>query len=418
MSDNDLPGRQPRERLLLLSSGDPDYRGYALRAMGQEFSLVLADKPPFEWQNEHVGTMLPVQPGDADAVLDAVGSLEGTVDGVFTYNEFCVEAAAAVGTRLGLRQNTTETARLCRDKHLMRRAFAEAGVPSAASLPVRDLGEAQEAAARLGYPVVLKPSALAGSIGVVRVDRPEDLAERFAACRGSGHGTYGSAADLLLVEEYLDGPEVSVESVVRDGVVDIVALTRKRLGPAPYFEETGHAVAPGEPDAADPGIRAVAEAAHHALGVRWGATHTELRLTGRGPRVIELAVRPAGDLIPLLVRLATGTDLGCAAAAAMAGREKAPAPQARAGAAAAIRFFYPPHDMEFASVELPAGLRSCAWLYEFCCEVSPGQQLRLPPKGFLDRVGYAIATGNTIRECEDRLDSVADSIRISGRRID
>ncbi|HVE46065.1 MAG TPA: ATP-grasp domain-containing protein [Acidimicrobiales bacterium] len=410
--------------LVLLGAGDPDYRGYALRALSQQYRVILIDQGPTDGQAAVVHRVLCVECHDPDAVLEALGSLELRVDGVLTYDEFCVEAAAEVAMRLGLPHNDPGAARRCRDKASMRKALAAAAVPSARSIPVVDVAGATAAASALGYPVVLKPSALAGSIGVVRVDHPDDLAGRFAESRSASHGTYGASTSAMLVEEYLDGPEVSVESVVWNGSVQVLAVTRKALGPAPYFEEIGHTVAPGEPLPEQEAIIGVAIAAHAALGVRWGGTHTELRLTSRGPRVIELAARPAGDLIPLLVRLTTGLDQTCLAAAALT-RDgaaltrdgAAPLPPAVERRAAAVRFFYPPHDLELSSFELQEDALNQPWLHQFCCEARPGQELRLPPRGFLDRAGFAIVVGPTERVCQERLDEVSGGLRLTGKPL-
>jgi hypothetical protein len=419
--DHAVADRPPstRPNLVLLGSGDPDYRGYALESLAATYPVLLVDRGPFDWQRSYVDQVLDCPPEDVNAVLTLLRGVE--IGAVLTYDEFCVEAAADLAHRLGLRHNPPEVARRCRDKRLMRAAFARAGVPSPASIAVTDGDQAGEAATQIGYPVVLKPPALAGSIGVIRVDEPAELAERFALSNGARHARYGAGSGVTLVERYLPGDEVSVESLVVDGRPDPVAVTRKYLGPAPYFEERQHIVAPMEPLPDQDEIVRVVGSAHRALGVRWGTTHTELRLTPDGPAVVELAVRGAGDLIPLLVRLATGVDLMTSAAAGLlagqpsaggvvpphAGRPLAPA--------AGVRFFYPSQDLEFHSAELRAG--SWPWLVRFCCEATPGQPLRLPPGGYLDRIGYAVVTGATTAECERRLETVASALSVTSTPI-
>ncbi|WP_407916000.1 acetyl-CoA carboxylase biotin carboxylase subunit family protein [Kitasatospora sp. NE20-6] len=111
----------------------------------------------------------------------------------------------------------------------------------------------------------------------------------------------------VLVEEYLDGPEISVECATVRGRAISVAITRKQLGPPPYREETRH-----NPLLALAGP--VAQEALHVVGFANGIAHVEMRLTGRGPRLSEVNGRLAGDLIPHLVREATGIDLPVAAA--------------------------------------------------------------------------------------------------------
>lgn len=413
---------------MLIGAGDELYRGYAMASLSAVAAVHVVDPRSPGWFTPLAASCVPVpdapageRAGDpdtvrAEAVLAALATAGTPVDGVWTYDEFGVVTAAEVARRLGLATSGPPVARRCRDKHLMREALAAAGVPSARHARVTGLDAAREAAALIGYPVVVKPVALAGSIGVVRADDASQLAAAFAAASASGHPVYGSSGTTVLVEEYLDGPEVSVESVVDVDGVHPVAVTRKALGPAPFFEETGHVVAPGEPLPEQDAVLDVVRAAHAALGVTVGATHAELRLTPSGPRVVELALRTGGDLIPRLVHLATGVDLTAAAAQAALGRPTGlplePLPARGAAPAAAVRFLQPDADVTLAAPPdlgpgpLPDGVVDVTW------EAAPGQTLRLPPRGFLDRLGFAIAVGASAGDCEAALDSLAARVRI------
>jgi biotin carboxylase len=393
----------------LLGAGDPFYREYALAALGESFDVVLVAAEMLEWARPYVHTMVVADPRDSRAALASLRSTGLPLAGVLTYDEFSVESAARVAAELGLPGLPPAVADRCRDKRQMRAAFEAAGVASPVSVAATTLSEAEAAAARTGYPLVLKPVALAGSIGVVLVRNPGELGEAYRKCRASGRAEYGAVSDAILVEEYVDGPEVSVESLVRAGEVQTVALTRKRLVPPPWFEESGHVVVGGM---VENSIGRLAEQAQRALGIEWGATHTEIRLGARGPRVIEVAARPAGDVIPLLVRLTTGVDL-TVAAAAVAMRLPVPAARKSVAPAAAVRFFSPDKDMVFRSASSDVAAAAPEWLYSFVIEAADGEVLRLPPHGFLDRVGYAVVTGADEAECDRKLDEVEASLHIS-----
>jgi biotin carboxylase len=404
----------PKNSLLLIGAGDELYRGYAMESLAAACTVHVVDPRMPGWFAAHAASVLPVT--GVDAIVAAVRAAGTPVDGVWTYDEFSVVTAAEVAERLGLPTSGAAVARRCRDKHLMREALATAGVPSARHARVTGLDEAREAAQRIGYPVVVKPVALAGSIGVTRADDDAGLAAAFVAASGSGHPVYGTSGPTVLVEEHLDGPEVSVECVVDADGVHAVAVTRKDLGPEPFFEEVGHVVAPGEPLPEQDAVLAVTRAAHAALGVTVGATHTELRLTSTGPRVVELALRTGGDLIPRLVRLATGVDLTVAAAAAALGQRTrlaaGPVPALPGVGAAGIRFLQPDDDVTLAELPdlgldpLPDGIVDIGW------EVTPGQRLQLPPRGFLDRLGFALAVTDSTRTCAQTLDSLAARVQV------
>ncbi len=103
----------------------------------------------------------------------------------------------------------------------------------------------------------------------------------------------------MLLEELLDGPEVSVETVSHAGVVQVVGVTDKSIGGAPAFIETGHMFPAALPAAeAEDAVR-TALAALKALGLTEGVVaHTEIKLTSAGPRVVEVNPRPAATASP------------------------------------------------------------------------------------------------------------------------
>lgn len=201
-----------------------------------------------------------------------------------------------------------------------------------------------------------------------------------------------------LVEAYIDGPEISVESVVVEGRVSIVAVTRKRLGPAPFFEEVGHLVSfePGGQDL-PPEVATLVAAAHQALAVQWGITHTEVRLGKDGAKVIELATRAGGDQILKLVELASGLDLFKLLLDSY--RDVPLDLRPTRERSASIDFIYPARAGVFeqvraAEVLLPAGVT-----LQLVVEAAFGRTLKPPPEAFLDRAAFIITQADTAQEC-------------------
>jgi biotin carboxylase len=394
------------DTILLIASGDRLYREYVCGAISKAYRLVLVQSAPASWQRPYIVDELVANLDDEAAVLVAARACaeRHALAGVLTYDESRVRLAANVAARLGIAHIDAAAVARCRDKLATRRALDAAGVPSARAQHVATLADARSAAQRIGYPVVLKPRGLAGSVGVTLVQSPDELSAAYDVTSGSRLPGVDALAGLL-VEEYLDGPEISVDCAVFDGEVEIAVVAKKRLGPAPFFEEVGHVVC-SRPDASLPRerIREVVAAAHRALGVDRGFTHTELRLTATGPRVVEVNARLGGDLIPYVGRLATGIDAARASADVAAGRR--PRIAATHRGAAAIRFFYPKADLRVLGRKLDPRWPVPEWLDRVCWEVSPGDVLRLPPGGFMSRLGFAIVTGESEVDCEARLDEV------------
>jgi biotin carboxylase len=156
-----------------------------------------------------------------------------------------------------------------------------------------------------GLPCVVKPVAGAGSVGVTVLRGAVDAERAFerAAARFDGVPDAG-----VLVERFHIGPQYSVEALSEAGEHQLLAVTGKYSHPE-SFVELGHVV-PADLDEADQrGCCELVGRMLDAVGIESGATHTELVLTGAGPRIIETHVRPAGDEIPALVHAVTGVDL-------------------------------------------------------------------------------------------------------------
>lgn len=334
------------------------------------------------------------------------------VAGIICYDESRIVATASVAQALGLPTSPAEAIERCRDKHLTRQALDAAGVAQATSVAVRSEEEAASAAARLGYPVVLKPRNLAASFGVTRADSAEELAVAYARARAVIlPETPEQYEDDVLIEEYLDGPEISIDVACFDGRVAPLVVAHKECAFAPAFEEVGHVVDGADALLQDGHLHELLRRAHLAVGFSTGMTHVELRRTVDGFKVIEINARLGGDLIPYLGQLATGVDLSLVAAAIACGQ--APDLTPSASRVAAVRFYYPEEDLVVGEVRievelLPAGVEQAAVL------ATPGQHLKLPPRrtSWECRVAQAVTVSDSEADCKSVLDAVAHAITV------
>ncbi|MFF8992550.1 ATP-grasp domain-containing protein [Streptomyces sp. NPDC014983] len=363
----------------------------------------MLDSAPPAWTRPHLAAQITVDLTDHDATLRAAKEAAAVrpVAGVLTYLEHYVELAARIARDLGLPAPTPEAVEACRDKAATRRLLAEHGVPSARSVVVTTPDEAVTAADTIGYPVVIKPRGMAGSAGVRRADTPADIRAFYqAATTETVLGLDEHAVAGVLVEEYLAGPEISVECVVLGpGRVEVVAVTRKHLGPEPGFQETGHTVDATDPLRRDPDVHAVAHAALEAVGITTGVMHVEMRLTPSGPRIVEINARLGGDLIPRLVELATGVSLPLAAARLATGQRPDLTETLRR--AAAIEFQYPTARGRIGHTTLTEA--TAPWIERLVVTRQVGDLVAAPPHAALDdRLAFALVTGPDAATCRRR----------------
>jgi biotin carboxylase len=386
------------------------YREYLLSAAAQRFKLWLFDSDEPTWQSEYVVGATALNCYDPEAVLDAARTLaeEHRLIGMFCPDEGTLLSAAHVTEMLGVPGMSVDTVLGCRDKKLSRARLTQAGVRQPQFATVRSAEEALAAAERLEYPVVLKPRTLGSSLGVVKVSGPQEMADAFAVTTSAVYpGVH--VPDDYIIEQYLDGPEISIDGAVFEGAYTPLFVGRKQLGGEPYFVETGHFVSAGDPLLEDAEIRDMLQQAHAALGITHGTTHTEVKLTSRGPVIVEVNGRLGGDLIPYLGKLATGIDPGLIAVDVITGRR--PVIEQTHAKTLGIRFLGPSEDLRVTSINFddPGELEG---IVQMVAAVPPGAELRTPPGDFVARYAFVVAEGADEDECAKRLDAAESLVHL------
>ena len=408
----DNTGGDPGKPLvILIATGMQPYREYLLQGISSRFRVHLFHTGEPTWERRYLASWTVVSSTlDGPAMAQRAVNLQQAhrVSGVLCWDEGRILAAAEVASVLGLPGGDPDVVWRIRDKAQTRAALTVAGLPQPRSIPVRTQQQALDAAELIGYPVILKPRGLGASLGVVRADSTEQLRERFGFTRDT------QAPDPvryrtdhpILVEELVSGEEISLDSVIQDGVVTPLFVARKVVGYPPYAEEIGHYVCANDPLLADPGFRRLVQATHTALGLTDGFTHSEFMLSPTGPQVIEVNGRLGGDLIPYLGMLATGIEPGAVAASAACGLNLPLRPDRRK--VAGVRFSYVAEDdttigtIGFDARALPAGVDQAVVL------VRPGAVVSPPPKGTVwGRIAYTTVVADSIAECRDLLDDAA-----------
>lgn len=231
---------------------------------------------------------------------------------------------------------------MARDKFLMKKAFLKNGVPCANGQLVNNINEIGKKP--ISFPSILKPIDAFSSRGVYKVNSFEEIADRFAdSQRFSTNGT-------VILEEFIDGREFSIESITNNGITEIIQITEKEITPYPNTVEISHIQPANISDIEKNQIEHLVKKAIKALDLDFCATHTELKLSSKGPVMIEIGARLGGDYITShLVPLSTGISIEkLAIQIAMGDFDSVPNHKA---AAAAIRYLSLPSGRQVTAVE-------------------------------------------------------------------
>jgi biotin carboxylase len=307
-------GNGPARRILLVATTT----GYQIRSFGEaarklDVELVLAsdrcDHLDDPWRDGAIAVRFHQRAASMQAVRSVLA--DRPVQGVVAVGDRPAVFAAAVASALGLPGNSAEAAERSCNKLLTRQAFQAARmlVPRFRLIPP-SLSPAQ-AAEHASYPAVVKPLALSGSRGVIRVDGTAACAaavervRRLLLSPDVGEERDPAHGDVL-IESFIPGREKAVEGILVDGALQTLAIFDKPDPlDGPFFEETIYVTPSAEPPAVQAAIRAEIAAASRALGLCHGAVHAECRVNERGVYVLEVAPRPIGGLCAQALRFTT-----------------------------------------------------------------------------------------------------------------
>lgn len=225
------------------------------------------------------------------------------IDGITTIaSDVAVLTVNYVASHMGLISNPDEYSETTTNKYLMRECFTMHNIPS----PRYTIAAKDDAYNIKGFkfPLIVKPTDRSGSRGVEKVLDPVQLDK--AISRAQKDSFNGAA----IIEEYVTGCEISVESISYEGCHYILQITDKVTTGAPYFVELEHHQPSTLPSLVQKQVKNIVLRALDALHVKYGASHSELKITEDGDiRVIEIGARMGGDFIgSTLVHLSTGYD--------------------------------------------------------------------------------------------------------------
>jgi len=240
---------------------------------------------------------------DEESVYQAAKKFK--TDGIMTLaTDMPMRSVAYAAHKLGLAGISYDTAVKATDKGEMIKAFEAASIEHPWYFILPEPSELEKVIDRITYPCISKPVDNAGSRGVMLIQSKNELeaAVQYSFSNGRKGG--------VIVEEYLQGNEVSVEVMVVNGIVNILQVTDKLTTGAPHFVEMGHSQPSRLGEENVNAIKDLAARAVRSVEINNSPVHVEIMLVKNGPRMIELGARMGGDCIAThLVPLSTGIDM-------------------------------------------------------------------------------------------------------------
>ena len=278
-----------------------------IKAKQMGLNVVVADMNPNAVGFQEAGIIKEVVSTiDREAVLEA--ARRNHIHGIMTLaSDMPMRTVAYVCKNMGLSGIDEETAYKATDKVYMRKALRAGNVPIPAFYRIKTKAEYLDTIDQISADCIVKPADNSGSRGVSLIHKGADVQTIESAYQ---YAKSCSRSGGILVEEYMKGPEVSVETLSINGVCSIIQITDKLTTGAPHFVEMGHSQPSRLEESVQQEIKRVATLANQAIGIRQGPSHTEIIVTEQGPKIVEIGARLGGDCITThLVPLSTGVDM-------------------------------------------------------------------------------------------------------------
>lgn len=380
---------------------------------------------------QHKERLLPGQAEAADALLlvdyldwDVARPIVRAAHEVYGFTavvslvDQAMELVGRVNDMLGLRGTSHEVARRFHDKLAMRARLAETGFETVASEEVASAAALRDFGDRHGYPLILKPVDGTGSRGVVRVDGPEEVEEAWRAgtsLRGRTDLVMATfyPVDRFIAEEFIEGVEYSVETFSFDGRHIVVSFTHKLSDGAVEMGHAEPAPLAAEDEAA---LEAHIVGFLDAMGLRDGVGCMEIKLSPKGPRMIEGHDRVAGDRVMDLVEAVYGIDLERYAVGWPFRRVPALTARPMPNGAAATQFLTAEPGVVVA-IEGADAVRAAAGVLDLDVAVSVGDEFGAVADNF-DRPGQVLVSARNTAAAIAYCAELAQSVRIVTRPRD
>jgi biotin carboxylase len=385
-------------RLFVKAAAEFGYKTVMLVERPERYPFLEQDSVPYKRCNTAISADL----GNAIQCL----ARESSLAGIFSSSEYFIETAAFFAAQYGLHGANAEAVRACRNKWVQRQCLQRAGLHSPKFECVTAGEQACAVLEHISLPVVVKPTMGSGSVGVRLCHTAQEVVDHTSALLQRTVNERGMPLPReVLIEEYLIGPEYSVETFG----AEVLGITRKHISSEPFFVELGHDFPADLPPDVRESIADAAREGLQALGLNWGPGHVEIRLTEKGPAIVEINPRLAGGFIPEIVRLAIGIDMVRETVKLVAGETTGPR-SVRDGHAS-IRFLTPSGNgiiTAIHGVEEASGIAGAADIQMYR---RVGDRVGIE-NDFRDRIGHVISCGDREIDAAQASERARDMIEI------
>jgi len=346
-----------------------------------------------------------------EEILDLIKSIHerNIFEGVLCFYEKEQPLACYLAKELGLLHTTEKAANIALNKHLLRKMLNENGLSYVEFKVCNDVSDILNFLEYTEQPSIIKPVRDTASSQVYLVKNKNDL------------NALLEKSDIkfpVLVEEYLEGIEISVESFTINGEHEIINMTQKELA-ADSFVEIGHLLPYSISNKVDLEVFNTVKRALDLINHTFGPAHTEIKITDNGPKIIETHTRPGGDLIFELIEITTGINLIDLSIDYQISNlfSEDTLPKFKHNCLSSIKFFHSPTKGTILDIQGIDRIKDLSNVEKVVFNSNKGDSVSLL-RNSGDRIGYVILKGNSSQEINNVWEKIKEIIKINIERID
>jgi argininosuccinate lyase len=331
-------------------------------------------------------------------VLEAYLKTISSIKAIISTSETYIQTASCLAELFSLCGTNPITIENCRNKYLLGKLLFKAGISNINTCFVKTVDEVDRILKTMALPVVIKPNVGTGSIGVKLCKTYPEAIEHCEALKSD-----------FLIQEYIAGEEYSAEIVMFNNKYYFLGITKKYLGPEPYFVEIGHDFPALIESELKESVAKILAQAMKVVGFDFGPAHIEFRILNGKIYIIEINPRLAGGMIPILIEQSYQIKLIDSLIELYTGNEFTFEPNACL--ATKIKFILSDHEGYISKLNGFNEIKKQKNIVDAYSYKNIGDYITI--KGdFSDRIGFVIAKGDNLDECEDSIASAYDKLDI------
>ena len=381
---------------------------------GMHVLLMSADPNAYSFIGILPINVVVIDTANTSAMLEYLKNIEG-LKGILSTSEYFLEQAALLSKKIGFVGNDPMSIRLCMDKARFSELAQKKALPVPSFFKANNIHQVKKLASELSYPVVVKPAEGTGSVNVLKCETFDEVLTHCQKILSYCVNERGEpVTPQIVIQHFIPGKEYSIEAFGCGNSTKIIGITEKHLGNPPNFAEIGHDFPSELIEEEKKAIEELVQRTLQIVGLKYGPSHTEVRVNDGKVTLIELNPRLAGGMLRKVIEYVHQVDLLNRILDVTLNPEEShliewPHTLNSPESFASVRYIMANKKGVIENIDL--GFNSKSGVLDFGWFKKPGDFLDLHGD-YRDRLGFVVTSANTVHESRQKCCEIIENIEI------